>query len=373
MPHIPEHFDLVIAGTRGVPGRHGGFETFAEKLSLHLVSKGWTVAVFCQTNGDRPEVITDVWRGVYRVNIPITQPGAVGTIVFDLRSTLIGRRIADKVLVLGYNTAIFSFLYRISGVYNVINMDGIEWKRKKWKWWQKLWLFINEKMALILGNILIADNGEISNHLIRWRFWGPEIVVIPYGADSTESASSSFLDDFKLKAYRYMLVICRPEPENQILEIVQSFVSLGRSDFRLVVLGNYEPDNNEYHRKVISSANDNVIFVGAIYDNDILASLRKYCYIYIHGHTVGGTNPSLVEAMASGCAILAADNKFNRWVAHDSVRYFCDNVSLRDNINILLNDNVTVELLRLKSQLRFKNNFGWDRILGMYEDLLCRK
>lgn len=373
MPHIPQHFDLVIAGTRGIPGQYGGFETFAEKLSLYLASKGWKVAVFCQTNGDQPEAVIDIWRGVYRINIPVTQSGALGTIVFDWKSTLIGRRIADKVLVLGYNTAIFSFVYRIFGVYNAINMDGIEWKRRKWRWWHKLWLFINEKLALILGNILIADNAEIKKHLLRWTLWSPEIMVIPYGADLIVSASSSFLDDFKLEHYRYLLVICRPEPENQILEIVQSFVSLQRSDFRLVILGNYEPDKNEYHRKVINSADDNVIFLGAIYDNDILASLRKYCYIYIHGHTVGGTNPSLVEAMASGCAILADDNKFNRWVADDSVFYFRDKVNLRDNINILLNNNATVELLRLRSQQRFKNNFSWDRVLDMYEDLLCRK
>lgn len=155
---------LRILGTRGVPAAHGGFETFAEHLAHHLVGRGWRVVVYCQQDGDGP-VHEDTWQGIERVHVPVSRPGAAGTIVFDWIATRHAARHGDLCLTLGYNTALFCAWLRLKGVRNIINMDGIEWRRQKWGWLAKAWFWLNDWAGCWLGNHLVADNPGIARHL----------------------------------------------------------------------------------------------------------------------------------------------------------------------------------------------------------------
>ena len=212
---------LRILGIRGVPAAHGGFETFAEYLALYLVKKGWKVTVYCQLDGTGP-IYEDDWEGVHRVNIPIDRGGPAGTIQFDWIATRHAQKAGEPCLTLGYNTAIFCTLLRLSGLPNVINMDGIEWQRAKWGTGPKAWFYLNEWAGAWLGNHLVADHPEIKVHLSQ-RTSPSRITVIPYGAEDVRSADTAPVEALGLEPGKYLSVIARAEPENSLLEIVQGF------------------------------------------------------------------------------------------------------------------------------------------------------
>ncbi|MFS8979512.1 DUF1972 domain-containing protein [Cupriavidus necator] len=369
MPKTTARKSLAILGTRGVPARHGGFETFAERLALHLVKVGWQVTVYCQEEGQTGSIRTDRWEGIDRVVIPVGRTGALGTISFDWRSVRhVLQSNYDLVLTLGYNTAIFCAPYRFSRITNVINMDGIEWKRDKWKTHERLWLWFNERIGCIVGNHLIADHPDIATHLAT-RVSRDKITMIPYGADPAHGANIGDLQKLGLQPFNYFTIIARPERENSILEIVKAF-SRKKRDSKLVVLGKYTPDSNSFHREVLDSASTDVIFPGAIYEKQTLSALRAYNSAYIHGHTVGGTNPSLVEALGAGSAVLAHDNSFNRWVAGSKALYFSDEDECEMRIEEIINGNAPLSEMRKSSIKRHADSFTWDKILNSYESLL---
>lgn len=364
------HKRLLILGTRGVPARHGGFETFAEELSTYLVKKGWRVTVYCQEEWGRTVPYETFWGGVRRVHIPVKQKGALGTIIFDLKAALHARKQPAMALTLGYNTAIFNMWQRLSGQTNLFNMDGIEYARAKWSPLAKLWLMINERIACKSGSHLIADHPLIKKHLGQ-RTTEKAITMIPYGAERIEQASTAPLAEFGLAPGKYSTVIARPEPENSLLEIVQGFSQQARSH-TLVVLGHFV-DENPYHQQVLAAASNEVKFVGAIYDKSILRSLRYHCYLYVHGHQVGGTNPSLVEALGSGNAILAHDNGFNRWVTGpDSAVFFKDSASCAAQFSALLDQPDLALRMKKAARLRHAEQFTWEQVLSEYEQLLLR-
>ncbi|MDR2924694.1 MAG: DUF1972 domain-containing protein [Azoarcus sp.] len=358
---------IRIIGTRGVPGAHGGFETFAEQLSLYLVSKGWPVTVYCQEEGSG-SLWCDEWCGVERVHIPVRQQGALGTVVFDWLTIKHAAKHKDLCLTCGYNTAIFWVRLRLSGIQNIVCMDGIEWRRSKWNIVAKIWLWLNERAACYFGNYLIADHPEIKNHLSSHTY-PKKITTILYGAEGIGQVSETHLEKWGLKPRNYFTLIARPEPENSILEIVQEFSKKPRN-MNLVVLGNYNISNNDFQRKVLEAASDEVIFIGAIYDKSIVQSLRFYCLAYFHGHQVGGTNPSLVEAMAASNVVIAHNNRFNRWVLGESGYYFADAESLSVVLEFVLSKPDILDMIREKNLQRYLDEFTWSHILKQYEELL---
>lgn len=363
---------LRILGTRGVPAAHGGFETFAEYLSLYLVAQGWRVVVYCQDDGTGP-VFEDSWQGVERVHIPVSQDGPKGTIIFDWKATAHAAKHKDLCLTLGYNTAVFCGLLRLKGIPNLINMDGIEWSRMKWGPVAKLWFWLNDWAGCWLGNHLVADHPQIKVHL-QSRVAAKKITTIPYGADAVTSAEVAQMAalglNLGLEPGRFWTVIARPEPENSLLEIVQGF-STKRRGMQLVVLGNYQ-DGNAYHRAVIAAASDEVKFIGAIYDKTVVQALRVHSAGYVHGHQVGGTNPSLVEALGAGNAVVAHDNRFNRWVAGDSAVYFNGADSFSRCMDEVIDNPAKLDGLRQQALIRFQEAFTWPDVLAQYENLLTQ-
>lgn len=359
---------LHILGTRGVPATHGGFETFAEQFALYMVSRGHDVTVYCQAAPNEPE-LTDVWRGIHRVILSESE-GPKGTVRFDLRSAVTASQNVDATLLtLGYNTAVFSLIHRLRSILNFMNMDGIEWRRQKWSPPQRLWLRLNEWCGAHFSNRLIADHPAIKQHLAQ--LVSPDkITVIPYGADAITEAATEPLAQFGVEPGKYYILIARPEPENSILEIVQAYVQRPRR-FPLIMLGHYKPEQNAYHAKVLATAkNGSVLFPGAIYDAGIITSLRFHATAYVHGHQVGGTNPSLVEALAAGNAVIAHRNPYNSWVAGETALYFGDVTELDKHFSDAEDNPELLESMRAGSRVRHALCFRRELILGAYEDLL---
>jgi glycosyltransferase involved in cell wall biosynthesis len=357
---------LIITGTRGIPAKHGGFETFAEFLALYLVKKDWHVIVYCQ--GDPNTAYSEsAWQGVKLITIPENRTGPLGTIIFDFKTIFHSLRHKGVFLTLGYNTAVFNIIYRLWGKVNLINMDGIEWKREKWGTIAKSWFWLNERFGCWFGNHLVADHPDIKNHLAT-RVASQKITTIAYGGKQIKNADISVLSPYDLTENEYAIVIARAEPENSILEIVQGFSSQIRHK-KLVILGKYDADN-DYHNRVKAAASDEVLFIGAIYDADIVGSLRFFATCYVHGHQVGGTNPSLVEAMGANNAIIAHDNKFNRWVANDGAIYFNSAAEISESFTSIFEDEKLRQTLQANTKQQFLAGFQWSQILQQYEMLL---
>ncbi len=359
-----------ILGTHGVPAAYGGFETAAENVGLHLAAAGWRVVVYCQVEGRGP-ITTDEWRGLQRVNIPVDTPGWRGTSKFDLLSIRHAVRHRDVCLTFGYNTAVFNLIQRLKRIGLVINMDGIEWSRKRWGPLRQAILYVNERIACVVGQELIADHPEIEVYLRR-KAPARKITMIPYGADAVASAPTEPVTALGLTPGRYLTLICRSIPENSILPLVQGF-SARRRGVQLVVLGKYEPDVDPYHRAVLAAASDEVVFPGSIYDPDQVAALRFHSRMYLHGHTVGGTNPSLVEAMAAGNPVLAHDNAYNRWVAGEAGVYFTSAADVSTRLDEILNDDTRLSQLSRASRTRHGAEFTWEHIAAQYETLVARQ
>lgn len=257
----PHH--LFIIGTRGIPASHGGFETFAQRFALHMRDQGWRVTVYCQVDAGPPGPVEDEWQGVRRVTFA-ADAGAVGTMKFDWACVRHAMNERGVMLVLGYNTAAFSAVLRLTGNPVLTNMDGIEWKRAKWPWHGRLWLYFNEWIGALTSTRLIADHPEIVRHLARRRREA-DIVMIPYGADAVEAAPEEPVRALGVEPGRYLISIGRVEPENNILPMIRGFAKRPRR-FGFVCLGKLEPDKNPYHAQVIAAGQGRVAFPGAIYD-----------------------------------------------------------------------------------------------------------
>lgn len=355
-----------IMGTRGVPARHGGYETFAAHLAPYLVGRGWGVTVYCQDD-EGIDGLVDDWDGVERVHFVPKATGARGTMEFDAKTVRHVRKQPGVDLVLGYNTACFNIAQRLIGRKVAMNMDGIEWRREKWSLIGKAWFFLNEIIGANIANIPIADHPEIARHLKARSL--RSIVTIPYGADAVYDAPKHPLSQFGLEPDRYMISIGRPVPENSILEIITAFSRKPRP-IKLVVLGNY--GDEPYQRACRQAASSDVIFPGAIFDAAIVQPLRFHAMAYVHGHRVGGTNPSLCEALGAGNAVIAHDNRFNRWVAGDRQFYFTDVDGCEAMIDTVLNGGEALAFARTDARRRHAEAFTWDRILGDYEAMLER-
>lgn len=358
-----------ILGTHGVPANYGGFETAAEKVGLHLLASGWRVIVYCQVDGTG-EITYDEWNGLERVNVPVDLPGWRGTSLFDLKCVRHASKFDDLCLVFGYNTGIFNTWQRFKKIPMVINMDGIEWSRARWGFFRQAILYINERFSAAVGNHLIADHPEIEKYL--WtRAPKRKVTMIAYGADEVLEADEAPVRALGLEPGRYLTLICRPIPENSIVELVKGF-SFKPRDYKLAILGNYDPETDDYHRQVVEAASDDVVFLGAIFDPEVVQPLRFHSAAYLHGHTVGGTNPSLVEALGAGNAVLAHDNAYNRWTAGPDQAYFASAQDVTTELDAMLADPRVLAAMSDAARERYRSGLTWHQIGEQYRLLLNR-
>lgn len=360
---------VLILGTRGIPAAHGGFETFAEKLALYLAARGWHVGVYCQRDVAKvgTRVTSEIWRGIELLQVEVALKGPAGTLEFDGHCVLDAAKRGGVALVLGYNGALFLPWLRLRGRRILTNMDGIEWKRPKWPLPVKTWFWINEWIGAWASNRLVADHPRIADHLATRR---PRraIATIPYGGDPIEAPSAEPLRALGLTPNRYLVSIARIEPDNSIADMVEAFSRKPRGAM-LAVLGKLD-GANAYHRRVREVAGPEVTFPGAIYETGTVQALRGHARAYLHGHTVGGTNPSLVEALWAGNAVIAHDNAFNRWTAGDAQFFFRDPDGCAAAIDLVMSSSDRVSAARKAASARARDQFSWEAILGEYEQEL---
>lgn len=353
--------NLIILGSRGIPNNHGGFETFCEEISLFL-NKDYNVIVYCQIIGKGKPLIKK-WNNITLIHIFTKNMSAKETIIFDFKSIIHSLKFKGIFLVLGYNTAVLNLLHFIFNKKIIFNMDGMEWKRKKWSFIQKVWLYINQYFAILIAKKIIADHPVIYDYYLS-KTAKSKISMIPYGAheDNYKIIKLNKIIDHQ----PYVLVLARIEPENQILDIITAYLN-SKKKFSIFIVGSFDK-SIEYHKKIlnISSASKKVHFLGSEYDKKKLFSLRKNAAFYIHGHTVGGTNPSLIEAMAAGCAIIAHDNVFNRWVLGDGGLYFKSTQDLSDIFDKYKSNEKIKHHLSERSFNRYKKMFTWKIIFKEY-------
>jgi glycosyltransferase involved in cell wall biosynthesis len=358
---------LAILGCRGIPAQYGGFETFAEQLATRLVMMGVDVTVFCPTDTPRAEVI---YRGVtlrYIRSRPLRQ---FSEVIWDVDCFWAARRGFDVVYMLGVGAGFAAWIPRLFGTTVWINSDGVEWKRAKWSHAQRVYLALAEGLSVLFASRIIADAEAIAMYL-RTRYRGlKRMSTIAYGADLPASSQKlSLIEDWDLKSDNYYLVVCRLEPENHVLEIIEGFVR-SKSPVPIAILGN-TANPNHYVRQLLAYQSDYVRFVGAVYEKEKLAALRLYARAYMHGHSVGGTNPSLLEAMACSNLVIAHDNPFNREVLGESGLFFETPDQLASIVSAVDEGRVDVETRRRRSRDIISSRYRWDQIAEVYFGLLC--
>ena len=320
---------IAIFGTRGIPNHYGGFEQYAELLATFLVREGWKVTVYNSHN--HPYQGAD-YQGVSIKHIydPETKLGTVGQFFYDLNCILdIRKQNFDLVYQLGYtSSAIFNFLFPKRTTI-VTNMDGMEWKRSKYNKYVQKFLMYSEKIAAKRSDFLVADSLGIKEYLDKKyktnSFYSAYTAQIPLGY-STEA-----LKPYSLVPKEYNLLVARMEPENNIDMILQAHTINGMN-YPIVVIGKTE---NHHGQMLVEkyAPFPHVKFIGGVYQKETLDSIRHYAKIYFHGHSVGGTNPSLLEAMACSCPILAHNNVFNRSVLQQDALFFDNAPMLYQQIN----------------------------------------
>jgi len=301
--------------------------------------------------------------------VQVLHLGPLTTIAFDLAVLWRARKRFDVVYMLGYGASLFCFIPRLYGTEVWINMDGIEWLRSKWSWPARTYLRVMEMIAIWTPNRIIADAVAIRSHLQSHHRRLPSCTVIPYGAEVVTAApSEELLAEWNLKSQDYYIVVCRLEPENHVLEILEG-LSASPDPHSLVVIGDHEI-GTPYVKRLQAVTDPRVRLFGAVYEKAQLRALRYHAKAYFHGHSVGGTNPSLLEAMGCGNAVIAHDNVFNREVAADAALYFKNAGDIRGILEMLDTDSGRVQRMRKAALNRIASIYNWKAITDQYEQLL---
>ncbi len=357
---------IAIIGTRGIPNNYSGFEQFAEYLSQHLVKSGHEVYVYNSHNHIYQE---KEWRGVNIIHKwdPEYLMGTFGQFVYDFKCIRESRkREYDIILQLGYtSSSVWGWLLPEKPVI-FSNMDGLEWKRSKYSKNVRRFLKYAEKLAIKTSDFLIADSLGIQEYLKSE--YGHESEYIAYGAELFNEPSEQIIEQYKVENGQYNMLVARFEPENN-LEMILDGVVTSKNDQIFLVIGKHETKFGAYLKNKFMDYK-NIRFLGGIFNIEHLNNLRYYSNLYFHGHSVGGTNPSLLEAMASNSLILAHDNAFNKGILGADAKYFSNSVDVSNLMGLHKNDySEFVENNRKKIHAQFR----WDLINQTYEDFMCGK
>ncbi|MEO5893979.1 MAG: DUF1972 domain-containing protein [Ferruginibacter sp.] len=354
---------VAILGTRGIPNYYGGFEQFAEYLSLGLVEAGFDVTVY---NSHTHPYQQSEWNGVKIVHCydPENKLGTIGQFVYDFNCILDCRkRKFDIILQLGYtSSSVWYWLLPRRHSIIITNMDGMEWKRSKYSNNVKQFLKYAEVLAVKHSHHLISDSIGMQEYLKN--AYEVSSTYIPYGAHVFNDPSQEVLEEYKLAAYDYNLLIARLEPENSI-EVILNGVSKSTNKIPFLVIGKNETKYGEYLKEKFASF-ENIRFLGAIYDINKLNNLRFHSKIYFHGHTVGGTNPSLLEAMSSGALICAHKNIFNEAILDSDAYFFTNEEEVREVVSTVDKSEVS-NANKVRSNLsKVGNSYLWSIIIDKY-------
>lgn len=357
---------IAIIGTRGIPANYGGFETFAQELSTRLIDKE-EIIVYCPSNTKDKQ---PNFKGVILKYLPVSKDD--NPMKYYLAS--VSQAIKDKVDIIltcgqgGY--AYIPHLWRRKRPIFITNTDGIEHRRTKWNKFVRFGVrMLGEFTSVLLSDYLVADSKGICSYLKKEYKYLPleKIYTIEYGAENIYPCSKyeELLQEFNLQPNNYFLVVSRLEPENNVSMIIDGYRKSNTSK-PLIVVGNLK-DTDFVKNLQKNATGANIRFIGGIYNPDKLKALRLYSSAYLHGHSVGGTNPSLLEALGAGNIVIGHDNPFNREVTDNKMLYFSNPEECASAINSV--DNLSIEEQVRLSQIsheRIKNYYNWDRIASEY-------
>ena len=352
--------NITIIGIQGVPANYGGFESLVENIIGENKSTNINYTVFCSSK-DLPQQINE-YKGAKLKYIPLSANG-IQSIPYDMLSMLKIPKETDVILVLGVSGSLILPFFRLfSKKKLVINIDGLEHRRDKWGKVARWYLKLSEKMAVKYADVIIADNKGIQDYVKDE--YGKDSALIAYGGDHVvREIDSTFekeiLTRFSLQSNDYAITVCRIEPENNCHNTLEAF---SKTDKRLIFIGNW--NRSEYGRdlKEKYSKFSNIIIQDPIYDIDILYALRKNAGLYIHGHSAGGTNPSLVEAMFFGCPILCYDVVYNRASTQEKAYYWAN---VEELVKLLQCNDLSGDIMKTIAH----EKYTWKVITSQYEAL----
>jgi glycosyltransferase involved in cell wall biosynthesis len=356
---------IAILGTRGIPNNYGGFEQCAENLSVSLVENGYDVTVY---STDSHPYQSKIFKGVNIIKkyCPENNIGSAAHFIYDficLKDAL--KKEFDVIFEFGYQSVAISFvLLPIKKSVIVTNMDGLEWKRAKWSPYVKKLTKWFEKIASKKSTFLISDNKGIQDY-IKQKY-NKESVMIPYGADKV-NPTKELLTKYNVKIEEYFLLIARLEPENNIEMILDGFL-ISESPISFLVVGNTETSYGKY--LMVKYIQSDIVFLGSIFNKEHLDSLRKFAKVYFHGHSVGGTNPALLEAMAAQAFIFAHNNVFNRDVLEDNAFYFNNSNEVQQLLNCLKDIEKSKKEKISNNSIKIDNDYSHQNITNQYIDLI---
>jgi glycosyltransferase involved in cell wall biosynthesis len=353
---------ITIVGTKGLPANYGGFETLVENLTKYLGKKTETY-VYCEGKSN------NYYYNNAQLHFINIKANGIQSIIYDTFSLLHSVLFIKPkiIIVLGVSGALFFPVVRLFSSSKIIcNIDGIEWKRQKWKSFAKCFLKLSEFFAIKFAHTVIADNEEISNYVKKEYSVNP--LVIAYGAEKEKPVSKELLEKYNLTHKSYAFKVARIEPENNIELILKAFTL--NQHLKLVVVGNWHVSDYSIQLKRKYSEFNNLILIDPIYNVSSLNQLRSNCKIYIHGHSAGGTNPSLVEAMAMNIPIFSFNVKFNKFTLNNLGWYYNneeDLISLINNINEL-------DLIGESNKIfkYYQDNYTWEKITNQYYTLILK-
>ncbi len=352
---------IGIIGTRGIPNHYGGFEKFAEHLSVGLVKLGHDVTVY---NSHKHPYTQNEYEGVKIIHRfdPEFKIGTAGQFIYDFNCIRNARKQNfDIILQLGYTSSSVWHWLMPKKAKVLTNIDGMEWKRSKYSKYVRKFLRYAERLAIRNSHTIIADSLAMQDYVDEQ--YNENSVYIAYGAETFKSGKKEALEEFGIEPFSYNMLVARLEPENNIETILEGVVK-STSDKLFLVVGNYE---TPYGQKLKARYPDaRIRFLNAIYDVEALNNLRFYSHIYFHGHSVGGTNPSLLEAMGTNCLICAHNNAFNKAILGDDAHYFMDEIDVKNQLELIERDEV--ELKKIKANMnKIEERFSWKLIIKQYE------
>jgi glycosyltransferase involved in cell wall biosynthesis len=355
---------IAIIGSRGYPYVYSGYETLVKNIGERMVTGGAQVTVYCHSYlfDQKPKQL----NGINLKYIPTIKSKSLSQPIHSfLAFWHAAFSNADVVLVLNVSNGPFGIITRLFKKPTLINVDGLEWMRPKWKGFGAIYFKWAAKMAVRFMDLIVTD--AVAMQTIYKNEFNTDSVVITYGADSNKGASEALLNKWQLQTQDYYLIVGRMIPDNNSDIIIEGFIS-SSSTKRLVIVGDV-PYQDAYATKIKSYQDDRLVFTGYITNGDELASLYKYCFAYMHGHEFGGTNPTLLKAMANGCAIGAIDTVFSREVLQNDQfgTYFKKDIYALSNWFQWAEANIEkLSALRLIVSNGLNEKYDWDLVTDLY-------
>ena len=354
---------IAILGTRGIPNYYGGFEQFAEFFSVYLVEKGHEV--YCYNSHNHPFQEKHFY-GVHLLHQhdPEYKYGTFGQFIYDYNCILDARkRDFDIILQLGYTSNSIWFFLLPKKPIIITNMDGIEWKRSKYNLLVQQFLRFAERLAAMSSDYLVSDSIGIQKFLKKR--YHKESTYIAYGAHPFNEPNEDILKEYDVRKGNFNMIMARFEPENNFEMVLDGVVKSAVST-PILVIGNHNTKYGEVLKNKYKNQSS-IRFLGAIYNLEHLNNLRYFSKLYFHGHSVGGTNPSLLEAMASQALVLAHNNDFNRGILKENSYYFSDAEEVK-NLLLTIKKNDNLQFIQNNFEA-IVNEFNWEKINGEYLQL----